>query len=244
MQWLDGKQTAREIRQEIQNSVMALRAQGHRAPRLVLLLVGNDPASATYVGHKLRAGQQVGFEVSKLQLPAHISQAELETHIRRLNEDESVDALLLQTPLPPQLDPDYLSECIAPLKDVDVLHPHNVGLLAQGRPYLLPPTPAGIVELLRRYRLPVAGKHAVVIGRSQLVGRPLSLLLSGKGEYAHATLSLCHSQTPRPLLRKLCSQADLLVAAAGSPGLVTADMVKTGAIVIDVGSTWLPDASR
>lgn len=244
MEWLDGKRLAKEIYGELRQSIEQRQAQVGRAPRFELLLVGDRTDSLTYVRHKVRACERIGIEARIRQFPEDVQEADLLDAIQALNRDAAVDALLLQTPLPASLREAVATAAIAPEKDVDVFHPQNLGLLMQGRAHLLPPTPAGVVELLKRYEIPLAGKHCVVIGRSQLVGRPLSVLLSEKSSRGNATVSVCHAATSPQLLAQLCREADVLIAAAGQPGLVEGSMVKAGAAVIDAGSTWVPDPRK
>ncbi len=230
---LDGKKTAADIRAELAASLPALATAHGRAPGLAVILVGEDPASQVYVRNKERACAEVGIASFPHRLEDTTSQAELEALIDRLNADERVDGILLQLPLPKTLDSRPLLERILPGKDVDGFHPQNMGRLAQGLPGFAPCTPAGVMELLRRYDLPTQGKRAVVVGRSNIVGRPLSILLSQPGRFGDATVTLCHSRTPD--LPAVCREADFLFAAIGRPKFVTCDMVKPGAVVIDVG---------
>lgn len=229
MQIIDGKKTAATIRQEVQTQVADLVIKNGRPPGLAVLLVGHDPASQVYVRNKEAACHEVGFVSQVLRLPADISQSALEETIMALNADDSLDGILLQLPLPPGLDSQKCLELISPDKDVDGFHPVNMGRLVLGLPGLRPCTPAGIMTLLERYDLEVAGQKAVIIGRSNIVGKPLSLMLLQKS----ATISICHSRTKD--LHLETRTADLLIAAVGIPHLVTADMVKPGAVVIDVG---------
>jgi len=230
---LDGKATAQSIRTELKSEVAELAARHGRAPGLAVILVGEDPASQVYVRNKERACAEVGIASFPHVLPASTTQAELEALIASLNADVLVDGILLQLPVPGGLDSRALLERIAPDKDVDGFHPQNMGRLAQGLPGFAPCTPAGVIELLRRYDLPTQGKHAVVVGRSNIVGRPLSIMLSQPGRYGDATVTLCHSRTPD--LTEQCRRADFVFAAIGKPKFVTCDMVKPGAVVVDVG---------
>ncbi len=226
---LDGKTTAARIRTDIQEAITALRQEGKRAPGLVVLLVGDNPASLVYVRNKEAACQEVGMTSRVLRLPADIAQAALESTIAELNADPEVDGILLQLPLPAGLDAQRCLTCIDPTKDVDGFHPENMGRLVQGLPGLRPCTPAGVMELLRQYAIPLAGKHAVVVGRSTIVGKPMALMLLE----AHATVTVCHSRTPD--LAAITRQGDILVAAVGSPCLIREGMVAEGAVVVDVG---------
>jgi methylenetetrahydrofolate dehydrogenase (NADP+) / methenyltetrahydrofolate cyclohydrolase len=230
---LDGKATAQSIRTELKTEVADLAARFGRAPGLAVILVGEDPASQVYVRNKERACAEVGIASFPHRLPMNTAQKELEALIDSLNADPLVDGILLQLPLPDGLESRPLLERIDPGKDVDGFHPQNMGRLAQGLPGFAPCTPAGVIELLRRYDLPTQGKTAVVVGRSNIVGRPLSILLSQPGRFGDATVTLCHSRTPD--LAGQCLRADFLFAAIGRPKFVTCDMVKPGAVVVDVG---------
>ncbi len=230
---LDGKKTAAEIRTELAASLPTLVAAHGRAPGLAVVLVGEDPASQVYVRNKERACAEVGIASFPHHLSAEATQAELEALIATLNADPAVDGILLQLPIPRGLDSRALLEQIDPGKDVDGFHPQNMGRLAQGLSGFAPCTPAGVIELLRRYDIPTQGKHAVVVGRSNIVGRPLSIMLSQPGRFGDATVTLCHSRTPD--LADQCRRADLLFAAIGRPKFITCDMVKPGAVVVDVG---------
>lgn len=230
---LDGKKTSADMRAEIRTEVDKLKATYGRAPGLAVILVGEDPASQVYVRNKERACAEAGIESKPFKPTADISQHELEGLIQDLNRDATVDGILLQLPLPKHLDSQHCLELIDPGKDVDGFHPVNVGKLTLGLPGFVSCTPAGVLELLRRYDLDPACKKAVVIGRSNIVGKPLALLLSQCGPCANATVTLCHSRTAD--LKKETLEADFLFAAIGSPKFVTADMVKEGAVVVDVG---------
>jgi len=230
---IDGKATAAELRAGLAAEAATLANEAGRVPQLVVVLVGDDPASQVYVRNKERAATAAGVLSLTHRLPAATSQAELEDLIDRLNADPAVDGILLQLPLPRGLDSQPLLERIRPDKDVDGFHPENVGRLALGLPGLRPCTPAGVMHLLERYNLSPAGKPAVVIGRSHLVGRPLSIFLSQPGPYGDATVTLCHSKTKD--LAAITREADFLFAAIGRAKFITRDMVKPGAVVIDVG---------
>ncbi len=236
---IEGKQTASQIRREIAAEVEAMVAQGKRRPHLAAVLVGHDGGSETYVANKIKACEECGFKSSLRRFEADISEQELLDVVRGLNEDDEVDGFIVQLPLPPHISEEKVTQAIDPGKDVDGFHPQNVGLMTIGAPAFISATPQGILELIRRYAIPTAGKRAVVIGRSNIVGRPMSVLLSQKG--VDCTVTLCHSRTPD--IASLCREADIIVAALGKPGFVTADMVKEGATVIDVGTTRVPDAS-
>ncbi|SNR80437.1 methenyltetrahydrofolate cyclohydrolase [Humidesulfovibrio mexicanus] len=236
---LDGKATAQSIRTELKAEVAGLTPRHGRAPGLAVILVGEDPASQVYVRNKERACAEVGIASFPHRLPDDTTQQDLEALIARLNADEAVDGILLQLPVPKGLDSRRCLERIRPDKDVDGFHPENMGRLAQGLPGFAPCTPAGVMELLRRYGLSPRGKRAVVVGRSNIVGRPLSIMLSQPGEYGDATVTLCHSRTPD--LAEQCRQADFLFAAIGRPKFITCDMVKPGAVVVDVGINRVDD---
>lgn len=242
MQILDGQVVAQEIKARIrQQAENVLRSRG-RAPHLGALLVGNDPASQTYVASKVRTCQELGFRSTLLEFPEDCPQSTLEQAIDQFNADPEIDGILLQLPLPPQINTDEMLGRINPLKDVDGFHPLSQGRMVLGQPGFLPATPYGILMLLEHYQISVAGKDVVVIGRSSIVGTPMSLLLSRSAPYGNATVTLCHSHT-RDLAEKT-RKADLIVVAIGRPGFLKADMVKEGAIVVDVGINRVEDPSR
>ena len=236
---LSGKALSGEIEQELRRDAEALTDSG-TPPCLAVILLGDDPASHTYVRHKIKAAERVGIASRDRFMPASTSQAELEAEISALNADPAVHGILCQMPLPEGLNAERITRLIDPAKDVDCFHPINVGLLAMGRPRFYPCTPAGVLELMSRNGIEVSGQHVVILGRSNIVGRPLSLLLSHKG--TDATVTVCHSRTRH--LAALTRQADILVAATGIPQWVTGEMVKDGAVVIDVGINRVDDASR
>ena len=236
---LDGKATAQSIRTELKAEVAELTAKLGRAPGLAVILVGDDPASQVYVRNKERACAEVGVLSYAHRLPASATQAELESLISALNADANVDGILLQLPVPKGLDSRRCLELIRPDKDVDGFHPENMGRLAQGLPGFAPCTPAGVMELLQRYDLSPQGKKAVVVGRSNIVGRPLSIMLSQPGRFGDATVTLCHSRTPD--LAEQCLRADFVFSAIGKPKFVTCDMIKEGAVVVDVGINRVDD---
>lgn len=238
-QILDGKGLSEAIKEEIAVEVREWVAAGHPAPHLAAVLVGEDGASRTYVDHKVRSCAKVGFESTLIQRPADITQDELIGIVHSLNDDPSIDGFIVQLPLPDHLDAQAVIEAVDPAKDVDGFHPVNMGNLALGLPGFVPATPAGIMTMLERSGIETEGKHAVVIGRSSIVGTPMSLLLSRSGQPGNCTVTLCHSRTRD--LRSHCLEADILVAAVGRPEMVTADMVKEGAVVIDVGITRVED---
>ena len=238
---LDGKGLSQQIKEEIAIEVADWVAKGNRRPHLAAVLVGQDGASRTYVDHKVKSCAQVGFESTLIERPAEIGQEELLTIVAQLNEDPSIDGFIVQLPLPAHIDDQAVIEAVSPLKDVDGFHPSNMGNLALGLPGFVPATPAGIMTMLDRSGVETEGKHAVVIGRSSIVGTPMSLLLSRSGQPGNCTVTLCHSRTQD--LQAHCLQADILVAAVGRPGMVKAEMVKEGAVVIDVGITRVEDST-
>ncbi len=244
MTLIDGKKTAADIKAEIAEKVKEMVAAGHRAPHLVAILVGHDGGSESYVANKIKACEACGFRSSLIRFESTpenpLAEETLLAEVRRLNEDPEVDGFIVQLPLPKHINEQAVIEAIDPAKDVDGFHPVNVGRQAVGLDAFHSATPAGIVELLKRYNIPTRGKRAVIIGRSNIVGRPLATMLMQKG--LDATVTVCHSATEG--LADICRQADILVAALGRPGFVTEDMVKPGATVIDVGTTRVPDASR
>ena len=239
---IDGKKTSAEIKQEIAQEVAAILKNGGKQPHLAAILVGHDGGSETYVAAKIRACEECGFKSSLIRFEADVTEDILLSEIARLNADDDVDGFIVQLPLPRNIDADKVIQAIDVRKDVDGFHPINVGHLMIGLPGLRPATPAGIMELLRRYNVPVKGGRAVVLGRSNIVGKPMAMMLMQKGENADATVTVCHSGTKN--IKEICREADLIVAALGVPGFLTADMVKDGVAVIDVGTTRVPDESR
>lgn len=242
MQLLDGKALATQIKTEIAAEVARMVANGAPKPHLAAILVGNDSASETYVAHKVKACQEVGFDSTLIRLSEQTTEAELLDYIAQLNDDPQIDGFIVQLPLPPAINPDNVTLAIDYRKDVDGFHPVNVGRMVQGLPCFLPATPFGIVELLRRNQIETAGKHCVVVGRSNIVGKPVSMMLAQNSPTANCTVTLCHSRTRN--LAAYTRQADILIAALGKPEFVTADMVKQGAVIIDVGTTRVPDPSK
>lgn len=238
---IDGKATAAAIKAEIAEKVKQMTAEGKRAPHLAAVLVGHDGGSETYVRNKVLACEQCGFQSSLIRYEADVTEEELLQCVDRLNEDESVDGFIVQLPLPKHIDEQKVIERIAPEKDVDGFTPINVGRMMIGLPCFVPATPKGIVELLKRYNVPTRGKRCVVLGRSNIVGKPMAMLMMQK-QYGDATVTVCHSHSET--LKEECRQADIVIAAIGQPGFVTADMIKPGATVIDVGTTRVPDATR
>lgn len=239
---LDGKATSNQIKDELTQEVTALKASGKRPPHLAAVLVGNDGASLTYVGSKVRSCEKIGFDSTLIRLEDTISQDELINTINKLNNDATLDGFIVQLPLPKHIDEEVVLHAINPNKDVDGFHPTNFGKMALGIETFIPATPYGIMELLRRYKLDISGKHAVVIGRSHIVGRPMSILLSNKGNPGNATVTLTHSRTQN--LAEITIAADILVSALGVPNFVTVDMIKQDAIIIDVGITRVPDENH
>ena len=240
---LDGKQIAKTIREELRAQIETLRAQGKRVPKLAIVIVGNNPASETYVNNKLKACAEVGIEAVKLAYPTEITEQTLLTEVRRLNSDETIDGFIVQLPLPDHIAETTIMSAIDRRKDVDGLTPENVGRTVQGLPSIISATPRGIRELLARYQIKTEGKHVVVIGRSNIVGKPVALLLMQRpylslpgmsaASLGDATVTICHSKTQD--LKSICLTADIIIVAAGSPKLLTAEMVKEGATIIDVG---------
>ncbi len=243
---IDGKQTAADIKAEIAKEVEARVAAGKRRPHLAAILVGHDGGSETYVANKVKACEECGFKSTLIRFEstdeAPLDPKELMDTIAKLNDDEDVDGFIVQLPLPKHIDEQAVIEAVRPEKDVDGFHPVNVGKQSIGLPCFHSATPAGIVELLRRYEIPTRGKKVVIVGRSNIVGKPLAAMLMQKGYPGDSTVTVCHSATEN--LADICREADILVAAMGRPGFITADMVKDGATVIDVGTTRVPDATR
>ncbi len=233
MNIIDGKKTAAEIRNEIAVAVTEMKNRGQRVPHLAAILVGNDGGSETYVSHKVKDCEEVGFRSTLIRMPATVSENELLGKVRELNLDPELDGLIVQLPLPDHISESKVIETITPEKDVDGFHPVNVGRMAAGLTSFVSATPAGIMELLKRYNIPLRGAECVVVGRSNIVGRPVSILMSQKG--ADATVTVVHSRTRN--IAETVRRADIIIAAIGRPGFITADMVKEGAVVIDVGTT-------
>lgn len=242
MTLIDGKQTATDIKREIAEEVASMKARGERAPHLAAILVGHDGGSETYVANKVKSCAECGFTSSLIRFEDDVTEERLLEEIERLNADPEVDGFIVQLPLPRHIDEQKIVRAVDPAKDVDGFHPVNVGRMSVGLPGFLPATPAGILELMRRYGVPTKGKHAVVLGRSNIVGKPMASLLMRKAEPGNCTVTVCHSATPN--IKDICRDADIIIAALGQPGFVTADMVKEGAAIIDVGTTRVPDASR
>jgi methylenetetrahydrofolate dehydrogenase (NADP+)/methenyltetrahydrofolate cyclohydrolase len=238
MQIIDGKQTAAIIKQEIAETVSKMVLEGKKRPHLAAVLVGHDGGSETYVSNKVKDCATVGFESTLVRFEDTVSEAELLAKVDELNRDSRIDGFIVQLPLPKHISENKVIEAIAPEKDVDGFHPVNLGRMVLGMPAFVSATPAGIMELISRYNIETEGKHCVVIGRSNIVGRPVSILLSQKAKPGNCTVTVVHSRTPN--IADITRQADILIAAIGSPGFVKADMVKEGAVVIDVGTTRLP----
>jgi bifunctional protein folD len=239
MELLDGKKTAALVQEAIAEEVRQIVAKGHRPPHLVAILVGNNGASMTYVNNKVTACERVGFASSVVNLPEDISQEVLLEEIEKLNKDKSIDGFIVQLPLPKHINEQEVLLAVNPDKDADGFHPTNFGRMALGLDAFIPATPYGILELLTQYKIPTDGKHVVVIGRSDIVGRPISILLSQKPW--NATVTLTHSRTQN--LSKLTQEADIIIAALGIPNFLKAEMVKEGAVIVDVGITRVADAS-
>lgn len=235
MNLIDGKKVAEEIKQEISLEVKEIASKGGKIPHLAAILVGNDGGSETYVAHKVKDCEQVGFKSTLIRFDDSVSEKQLIEKVEEINKNEDIDGLIVQLPLPKHISEQKIIETIDPAKDVDGFHPANVGKMTIGLPAFVSATPAGIIELLKRYKIDTAGKHCVVLGRSNIVGKPLSILLSQKGAMGDATVTVCHSRTKN--IQEMTLQADILIAAIGQPGFVLADMVKPGAVVIDVGTT-------
>ena len=239
MNILDGKKISNDIKDEITEAVAQMKTNGEKTPHLAAVIVGEDGASLTYVGSKVRACARVGFESTLVQLPADITEGDLLAKIQELNADDEIDGFIVQLPLPSHIDTQKVLLAVDPKKDVDGFHPENFGKLALDMETFIPATPYGIMELLRRYDINTSGKHTVVIGRSHIVGRPISILMSRKGQPGDSTVTLTHSRTKD--LASFTKNADIVISALGVPNFLTADMVKEGAVIIDVGITRVPD---
>lgn len=242
MEILNGKQTAETIKKELAEIVKKRKAEGRKIPHLAAILVGNDGGSVTYVNSKVKACEEIGFESTLIRYDDSVSEEVLLNKVKALNEDKSIDGFIVQLPLPEHIDEMKVTLSIDPKKDVDGFHPINVGNMMLNIPGFVPATPAGIVELLRRYHIKTAGKNCVVVGRSNIVGTPLSILLGKNTDPGNCTVTLVHSKSEN--IRDICLNADILVAAVGIPGFITADMVREGAVVVDVGTTRVEDPSR
>ena len=239
---LDGKKTSQDIQLEIAEKVKGLKVEGKKTPHLAAILVGGDGASLTYVNAKVKACEKVGFESTLVHMDATTSEEDLLNKIDELNNDDSIDGFIVQLPLPEHIDETKVTLAVSPSKDVDGFHPENIGKMCLNLPTFLPATPNGVLEMLKRYNIETSGKHCVVIGRSHIVGSPMSILMSRNGNPGNATVTLAHSRTIN--LKEVCASADILIAAVGKPLFVTADMVKPGAVVVDVGIHRVEDASK
>lgn len=242
MQLIDGKQTATKIKAEIAEAVEAMIKEGKKRPHLAAILVGHDGGSETYVASKVKACEECGFTSTLKRFEDTITEQELLDEIASMNADPEIDGFIVQLPLPRHISEQRVIEAIDPRKDVDGFHPVNVGKMSIGLPCFVSATPAGIIELLSRYNIDTRGKRCVVLGRSNIVGKPMATLMMQKAAPGNATVTVCHSATPD--IKEICREADIIIAALGQPGFVTADMVKPGAVVIDVGTTRVPDSSR
>jgi len=242
MQLLDGKKAAQTIRDELKLDVAQLAIEGKKVPHLVAILVGNNPASETYVSAKVKACEEVGFKSTLVRIEKDEDERTLLDQISDFNNDPDVDGILVQLPLPKQISPENVINAIDPSKDVDGFHPESIGRMVQGHPTFIPATPYGIMLMLEHYKIETKGMHAIVVGRSNIVGRPISILLNNNNSPGNCTVTVCHSQTKN--MKEICLQGDLIVAAMGRPGFITKDMVKDGAVVIDVGITRVEDATR
>jgi len=239
---LDGKKTAQDIQLEIAEKVKCLKADGKKTPHLAAILVGGDGASLTYVNAKVKACEKVGFESTLVHMDTTTSEEDLLNKIDELNNDDAIDGFIVQLPLPKHIDETKVTLAVSPRKDVDGFHPENIGKMCLNLPTFLPATPNGVLEMLKRYSIETSGKHCVVIGRSHIVGSPMSILMARNGNPGNATVTLTHSRTSN--LKEICATADILIAAVGKPLFVTADMVKPGAVVVDVGIHRVEDASK
>ena len=242
MTLLDGKATAAQIRTELAHAVQQRKLEGKKIPHLAAVLVGNDGGSVSYVNSKVSACDQIGFESTLIRYDSSVPEDILLDKVRQLNEDKSIDGFIVQLPLPAHIDELKITQAIDPKKDVDGFHPRNLGNMILNLPGFLPATPAGIMALIERNNIETEGKNCVIIGRSNIVGTPLSIMLGRNANPGNCTVTLAHSRTEN--LKEICLQADILIAAIGQPNFVTADMVKTGAVIIDVGTTRVDDATR
>ncbi|MDL5510587.1 bifunctional 5,10-methylenetetrahydrofolate dehydrogenase/5,10-methenyltetrahydrofolate cyclohydrolase [Arenibacter sp. M-2] len=242
MEILDGKKVSNQIKEEIAAEVAKMRERGEKVPHLAAVIVGNDGASLTYVGSKVRSCEKVGFESTLVQLPSTTSEQELLNKIEELNKNEDIDGFIVQLPLPEQINTQRVLLAVDPDKDVDGFHPTNFGKMALDMSTFIPATPFGILELLERYKVETKGKHTVVIGRSHIVGRPMSILMGRKGWPGNSTVTLTHSHTKN--ITQIISQADIVISALGVPNFLKAEMVKDDAVIIDVGITRVPDDTK
>ena len=239
MEIIDGKAIAKAVKLELKEAVQQRKAEGKKIPHLAAVLVGTDGASMTYVQNKVKACEEIGFESTLIRYDDSVPEEILLAKVQALNEDKSIDGFIVQLPLPAHIDELKVTQAIDPLKDVDGFHPRNLGNMVVNLPGFLPATPAGILELIKRIKIETEGKNCVIIGRSNIVGMPLSIMLGRNTNPGNCTVTLAHSKTNN--LTEVCRNADILIAAVGQPGFVTADMVKEGAVVIDVGTTRIDD---
>ncbi len=242
MELLDGKATSTAIKQELKIEVDGMLSRSAKVPHLAAIIVGEDGASLTYVGSKVKSCKEIGYDSTLVQLPSSTTEKELLDQVHKLNNDDDVDGFIVQLPLPKHIDEQKVLEAIAPAKDVDGFHPENVGRMILGLPCFLPATPYGILQLLERYKIETSGKHCVVIGRSHIVGSPMSILMARNAYPGNCTVTLTHSRTKN--LEEICREADILIVALGKAEFVKASMVKEGAVVVDVGITRLEDSSK
>ena len=242
MNLIDGKAIAAEIKKEIANEVSQINASSGKIPHLAAVLVGNDGGSETYVANKVKSCKEVGFKSTLVRFDSDVTETELLNCVDQLNNDADIDGFIVQLPLPDHISETKITEAIDFRKDVDGFHPVNVGRMSLGMPCFLSATPSGIVELLKRYDIVTKGKHCVVLGRSNIVGKPVSMLMMQKANPGDCTVTVCHSRTPN--IKEMCLQADIIIAALGVPEFLTGDMVKVGAVVIDVGTTRVPNAEK
>ena len=239
---LDGKKTSEQIKLEIAQEVEKIKSEGGKIPHLAAVLVGDDGASQTYVNSKVKDCEQVGFGSTLVRLEASVSEEALLNEVQQINDNEDIDGIIVQLPLPDHISVQKVTERIKPEKDVDGFHPVNVGRMVKGLPAYIAATPFGIMQLIERYQIETSGKHCVIIGRSDIVGTPMNILMSRKANPGNCTVTLCHSRTPDIKAHTL--QADIIIAALGKPGFLTEDMVKPGAVIVDVGITRVPDHTK
>jgi methylenetetrahydrofolate dehydrogenase (NADP+)/methenyltetrahydrofolate cyclohydrolase len=239
---LDGKETSKKIQQELAERVSEIKKAGGKVPHLAAVIVGDNGASRTYVNAKVKTCKKVGFESTLIELPEDISEADLLAKVQEINADDNIDGYIVQLPLPKHINETKITLAVDPAKDVDGFHPENVGRMALGQDCFLPATPAGIVELLRRYEVPTEGKHCVIIGRSHIVGAPMAMLMWQNSVPGNCTVTVTHSRTKN--LKEICQSADIIIAALGRPEFLTGDMVKEGVAIIDVGITRVEDSSK
>ncbi len=239
---LDGKAVAESIKKDLESQVAAIKAAGKKTPHLAAILVGSDGASETYVGNKVKTCHQIGFHSSLIRFDQSVSEEVLLQKIKQINEDDAIDGLIVQSPLPPHISFDVITEAISPSKDVDGFHPVNTGRLMQGKPAFVAATPKGIMTLLEHYKIKTEGKNCVVIGRSNIVGMPVSILMARNALPGNSTVTICHSKTSN--LKEHCLRADIIIAALGKPGFLGADHIREGAVVVDVGITRVADHSK